>query len=589
MSGRSASSVRELLGKFEENSQRQRVSPPSRGRSPVGSESAGSRPLSKVRTSFVAVERSGQMAPSLRKLSNNFERDLGGDGQVDPEIRTNNGEPAIPMANVNGVSHPPGKDTTSPLAKGKEEDTENRTKAARNTTTETPGTAGCSNTAAIDSDKPVSAATDDSVTLLSADPKDEKIMSEGGASLKKQTSLGDLLKGHAFDEEASSTPETTQTLAPKVQESAKPSDLPSTPKARFTDLKVNGGQPVEANTTSPASAASANVTSTYTSAAPAKKDTSAISSAPTAASATDASTSPKSPKPPQGLTTSSKQQSSRTALPKQTIATKPTNKITENHSKQGPAQRSSRPSAISKPPTSATTISSHVSAQTYTSSNKKTGPTSPLAKAQPKSPTRPVRLPASLTAPTAASVAKLGAAPPTHSPNHTSSTITSKSSAASKDRKPAVTSQVRPKASRTSLPASAAAPPKPKARASIAGSKPADGGFLARMMRPTQSSASKTHDKIEPKTPPKKAAPSRPHKVGEGASEHGMHESVEGDPEASEPPEVVVESPHLASSENAREGTNLEANAVSGETFGANGEDNGINGDGTALPEAVST
>ena len=44
----------------------------------------------------------------------------------------------------------------------------------------------------------------------------------------------------------------------------------------------------------------------------------------------------------------------------------------------------------------------------------------------------------------------------------------------------------------------------------MAGTAPTEGGFLERMMRPTQSSAQKTHEKVEAKTsPPRKAPGSR--------------------------------------------------------------------------------
>ena len=538
------------------------------------------------------MERSGQMAPSLRKLSNNFEGNVGGDGPADHEINLNNTEPEKPTANGSGVLHPLVKDTAGLLAKVKEEDTMSGTRESNLNDADTTEISGCTNTAAVDSDKPVSAATDGAAALLPADLKDEKAVSGGGALLERRTSLGDLLKGHAFEQEASTTPKTTELETPMTQESARSSERPLTPRTRPTNLKVNGGHPTQASISSTTAVASAKTMSTRPSEPSTMKDTQAASAAPTAASAANASTSPKSPKLPQDASKSSSQPLSKTSLPKQAVTTKPINKTTENQSKQGPAQRPSRPLAVSKAPTGANTTSSLASAPKHTSSNKKSGPTSPPTKAHPKSPTRPVRLPASLTAPTAASVAKLGGAPPSHSPSHTSTTTISKPSAPSKDRTPAVTSQMRPKAPRTSLPAPSAAPPKPKVRTSIAGSKPADGGFLARMMRPTQSSASKTHEKIEPKTPPKKAAPSRSHKLSEGVSEHGAQKSVEGELEASEVPEDVVEPYHISNPELAQEGTNLDANAVSGtvpEVLGAKGEEYGVNGDSAAPSEAVST
>lgn len=73
MSGGTAG-VKNLRAMFENKNGDQSTSPPSRGRSPNGSiSSANSRPVSKVRTSFVAVERPGDASqPSqwgLRKAS----------------------------------------------------------------------------------------------------------------------------------------------------------------------------------------------------------------------------------------------------------------------------------------------------------------------------------------------------------------------------------------------------------------------------------------------------------------------------------------------------------------------------------------
>ena len=107
-------------------------------------------------------------------------------------------------------------------------------------------------------------------------------------------------------------------------------------------------------------------------------------------------------------------------------------------------------------------------------------------------------------------------------------------------------------------------------------------------MRPTQSSAGKTHEKVEPKTPPKKAAASQPRKVSEGASEHVLPESVEGDLETLE----AAEEPHVPKLDITPEGTNVDVNAVSGavsEALGTQGEERGMNGNGAAPSEAAST
>lgn len=109
------------------------------------------------------------------------------------------------------------------------------------------------------------------------------------------------------------------------------------------------------------------------------------------------------------------------------------------------------------------------------------------------------------------------------------------------------------------------------------------------MMRPTQSSASKTHEKNEPKTPPKKAVPNRPHKNSEEAVEHGADESREVD---SVPPQDTMEPSHVPKSDTTQEGNDVDihAGSVAGpEALPTNGEERGINGDGPAPSEAVST
>ena len=120
-------------------------------------------------------------------------------------------------------------------------------------------------------------------------------------------------------------------------------------------------------------------------------------------------------------------------------------------------------------------------------------------KAKPRSPTRPVKLPSHLTAPTASSAAKHGDANPT-----ASSTVRKPAPRpATNTSKPPPTRRDGP---RQSLPGTSAARPS-ESRAST---RAPDDGFLARMMRPTASSASKTaekpNEKAEVKSPPKRAS-----------------------------------------------------------------------------------
>lgn len=138
-----------------------------------------------------------------------------------------------------------------------------------------------------------------------------------------------------------------------------------------------------------------------------------------------------------------------------------------------------------------------------------------FVKPKPKSPTRPVKLPASLTAPTAASAQKLGngnAAPSVRQPlSHNSTTNAATHRAASRNSILTTGSAVGAKTlkhksstvgrSRPSL----GPPPKSNATESSGVKKeaPVDESFLAHMMRPTASSSSKTSEKA-PVTPPRK-------------------------------------------------------------------------------------
>ncbi|KAI0380345.1 hypothetical protein F5Y04DRAFT_103847 [Hypomontagnella monticulosa] len=153
-----------------------------------------------------------------------------------------------------------------------------------------------------------------------------------------------------------------------------------------------------------------------------------------------------------------------------------------------------------------------------------------FVKPKPKSPTRPLQLPASLTAPTAAYASKLGNGNTSHPPRqslsrasgnaqhlnvgptlHRSpsrasiSTVGTTSNTRSLKRQSSTISRPRP---------SLGPPPKQTARDHPLAKKEAhvDEGFLARMMRPTQASSSKTSEKA-PVTPPRKqSAPATVHK-----------------------------------------------------------------------------
>ncbi|KAG8675518.1 hypothetical protein FPOAC2_01580 [Fusarium poae] len=166
-----------------------------------------------------------------------------------------------------------------------------------------------------------------------------------------------------------------------------------------------------------------------------------------------------------------------------------------------------------KEPRQASVATSTATRPTATTASKKPQPLKPttsdtgFVKPKPKSPTKPVQLPASLMAPTAASGAKTGRqAQPASSQNlnvparpgsRASATGTSASTGKTVKRQPSNVGRPRP---------SLGPPPKKPSDPTHARKEaPVDEGFLARMMRPTQASSSKTAEKV-PTTPPKKTA-----------------------------------------------------------------------------------
>ncbi|KEQ74544.1 hypothetical protein M436DRAFT_71960 [Aureobasidium namibiae CBS 147.97] len=123
--------------------------------------------------------------------------------------------------------------------------------------------------------------------------------------------------------------------------------------------------------------------------------------------------------------------------------------------------------------------------------------TSPQSKpTRPRSPTRPIKVSSHLTAPTAASAARQDTQP------HKPSVSVSKPAVANRPQARAPAPTTKP-AARPSATSTSSAPKKAESKPA-ATSKGPDDGFLARMMRPTASSASKAQDKTEVKSPPKR-------------------------------------------------------------------------------------
>ncbi|GKU03106.1 hypothetical protein FLAG1_05588 [Fusarium langsethiae] len=213
----------------------------------------------------------------------------------------------------------------------------------------------------------------------------------------------------------------------------------------------------------------------------------------------------------------------KAATPKKTTTTRPSAVSTKATSTKPPTSTAHRSEtkptpktalAAKKEPRQASATTSTATRPSATTASKKPQPLKPttsdtgFVKPKPKSPTKPVQLPASLMAPTAASGAKTGrhAQPSASSQNlnvparpgsRASATGTSASAGKTVKRQPSNVGRPRP---------SLGPPPKKPSDSTHAKKEaPVDEGFLARMMRPTQASSSKTAEKV-PTTPPKKTA-----------------------------------------------------------------------------------
>ena len=103
---------------------------------------------------------------------------------------------------------------------------------------------------------------------------------------------------------------------------------------------------------------------------------------------------------------------------------------------------------------------------------------------------------------------------------------------------------------------------RPKPRTSMASTNATNGGFLERMMRPTQSSAQKTHEKVETKSPPRKVSqPLRPKRTSDGnTSKENSAEKEEA--KISEPEQLGEPTPSVSADQTV---------SASGDTPSTNG------------------
>ncbi|KAI1502495.1 hypothetical protein F5X99DRAFT_378880 [Biscogniauxia marginata] len=423
------SGVKNLRAMFE---QRGENNPPDRGRSPgpgippIASPTTESpRPLSKVRTSFVAVEKDGRIGlrrePSGESTSTSSQK-LGNDNEAvtPPSVFDRSDASSDNMAQTSPFKK---NLTYEPIPESPRQEAPSKTSPKKS-----PGTPDIAPNANPDK---ITDEEEPKAKMLPGNPTESSAVRMSGVTTNG--SIGDVLNGtsatNAKPKTSKAPPKAVAPISTQAKTTVKALKSPMLPKA---PLKVSSSTP--------------------------EKKAAAASTVP----AKDA--------------------------PKKKIATK-------------------QPSATTKP----ASIDSSASAG--------------ASKPKPRSPTRPVKLPSSLTTHTASSASKFGtghtspptrqtlsrssgnsqhlnAVPPTshRSPSRTSlGTAGTGTGARTQKRQSSSVPRQRP---------SVGPPPKQTARDHPIVKKEAqvDESFLARMMRPTQASSSKTSEKA-PITPPRRAAP----------------------------------------------------------------------------------
>lgn len=383
-----------------------------------------------------------------------------------------------------------------------------------------------------------------------SDSKNEKAVPSGAAAPKEED-IGTLLKGSAFEPEKHADPaiQTSEEPPPKSNNSSalkKTKSLNPQSTSGDQDFSSSPGKGLPKVLGIPPSPAS-------------KTNSGNAGLSPTKSSPNQttkrATGSPKSHVNPDDPKPSTKESPWKLASSRPSQQSRDGNKPSSKDNKPFSNRKAVQPSTTSKPPS---TLSNPKKppAPKASASPKSSGPVSPSStKFRAKSPTRPIRLPAGATAPTAASAAKLGSGSEPRSTNRSGLSETSKPSILGKESAPKGSSKTAPKAGptarerlpRSSLPAASNVSSKPKPRASLAGPRPAGDDFLARMMRPTQSSASKTHEKIEQKTSPKRKVSGRPKRISDESAKQRDEVSIG----SSGPAAPGTEAPSAANADEA--------------------------------------
>lgn len=460
------------------------------------------------------------MGPSngVKKPSDNADQDVGGgSGGVEPKAAVSPAPPQISKVNGNGIHYFPSKtEAQNETIVGDENVPEGQKKAEPSTLDSSVAPPANDTNATVDKPDPASKVESDSTQK--SNPRDEEGKLEAQKPTDEPQDLGAILKGAPFEHEPggnSAPPEST--LSPPKQTSELDHVVSGSPSKPQTAAKP---------TSKPKPSLGSSRPSAINSRRPSTK-------APKAGATASNEVSIGSPKTPNSPNVAGRHASPKTASPKQLGPSK-TQNHTNREPRKEPIPRTNRLSIGTKVPEAAGEKSASAP---NGNSPKKLGPISPITKLRPKSPTRPVRLPAAATATTASSAAKVGDAPPSRSPSRSSVSNIRKPAVLGRDRA-APSSNARKSTSRVSLPAASNESQKPKARVSTASAKAPEGSFLARMMRPTQSSASKTHEKVEHVVT--KSHPTRPKRKSGGSEEDAKG------PGAEEPAAMQQEDEHAA-------------------------------------------
>ncbi|RYP51224.1 hypothetical protein DL769_010843 [Monosporascus sp. CRB-8-3] len=450
--------VKGLAAMFEQRGENN--SPDDRGRSPGPARSLGSpapespRPLSKIRSSFIAIEKDGRVG---------LRREHSGDSV---------------SASSRRVSNDTGRTTPQPVSEKSDVFAENMAQNAaafESNLSQLSSPKSVKQTSGPSGFSPRTPKKGDTSPDIAPNPNPDKITDEEETKAKlkpgmptdkaavdgdQHTSngIGDVLKPTAPTSKAKAT--TSSKPAPKSDPvstaSTKPAPRALKSPVTITAAKSHTKEPAKSSSKAPERKA----TSRASSVAPEKKATSRATSASREHHAT----------------------ASKTAAPKPTATT------------------GKKPTAVTPP--------------------SGTGFTKP----KPKSPTRPVKLPSSLTTPTAASAAKLGngtvtaaspgrqpvsrasgsttqnlnANPASHRPHSRTGVSATGTTSGTKTLKRQSSTIGRPRPSLGPPPKQRAKDhPVPKRETHV------DESFLARLMRPTQASANKTAEK-SPLSPPRK-------------------------------------------------------------------------------------